>query len=278
MPEPVLVTEPDSPPPPAQAAPVASGTALPGPGASSAQPPITPQAGDCTRTLEKATSSPFGSPRPRRRRVRRRRLSPARRGRPRPVLHAEGGPQSAGSSAPGSLRGHRAGKSQASANGCPDRRSRGAAARPPRPQSAPRATAAARHPPATPSTSRAAGDVECSANAATRTPHAHAAPGGLRSRPRSFEDREHCVSGTGIPRSKSGTVIPGRASTSPGVRHYRTAFSALTLLMRRLPMPDVDPASIADAVEDGANDEEDLAAAYEALAEDRRNQEMEGAV
>ena len=31
-------------------------------------------------------------------------------------------------------------------------------------------------------------------------------------------------------------------------------------------------------VEDGANDEEDLAAAYEALAEDRRNQEMEGAV
>ena len=29
-------------------------------------------------------------------------------------------------------------------------------------------------------------------------------------------------------------------------------------------MPDVDPASIADAVEDGANDEEDLAAAYEA--------------
>src|ERR1700682_1155665 len=42
-------------------------------------------------------------------------------------------------------------------------------------------------------------------------------------------------------------------------------------------MSDVDPASIADA-EEGANDEEDLAAAYEALAEDRRNQEMEGAV
>src|SRR5258707_109414 len=42
MPEPVLITEPDSPPPPAQAAPVASGTALPGPGASTAQPPITP--------------------------------------------------------------------------------------------------------------------------------------------------------------------------------------------------------------------------------------------
>jgi hypothetical protein len=41
-------------------------------------------------------------------------------------------------------------------------------------------------------------------------------------------------------------------------------------------MPDVDPASIADAVEDGANDGEDLAAAYEALADDRRNQEMEG--
>ena len=35
-------------------------------------------------------------------------------------------------------------------------------------------------------------------------------------------------------------------------------------------MPDVDPASMADAVKDGANDEEDLAAAYEALAEDRR--------
>ena len=42
-------------------------------------------------------------------------------------------------------------------------------------------------------------------------------------------------------------------------------------------MSDVDPASIADAVEDGANDEEDLADAYEALAEDRRHQEMEGA-
>ena len=41
MPEPVLVTEPDSLPPPAQAAPVASGTALPGPGASTAQPPGT---------------------------------------------------------------------------------------------------------------------------------------------------------------------------------------------------------------------------------------------
>ena len=42
-------------------------------------------------------------------------------------------------------------------------------------------------------------------------------------------------------------------------------------------MPDMDPASIADAVEDGANDEEDLADAYEALAEDRRHQEIEGA-
>jgi hypothetical protein len=42
-------------------------------------------------------------------------------------------------------------------------------------------------------------------------------------------------------------------------------------------MSDVDPASIADAVEDGANDEEDLADAYEALAEDRRHQEIEGA-
>src|SRR5713226_3653093 len=37
-------------------------------------------------------------------------------------------------------------------------------------------------------------------------------------------------------------------------------------------MPDVDP-----AVDDGANDEDDLAAAYEALAEDRRHQKMEGA-
>src|SRR5260370_5959968 len=42
-------------------------------------------------------------------------------------------------------------------------------------------------------------------------------------------------------------------------------------------MSDVDPASFADAVEDSANDEDDLAAAYEALAEDRRHQEMEGA-
>src|SRR5260370_40368242 len=43
-------------------------------------------------------------------------------------------------------------------------------------------------------------------------------------------------------------------------------------------MSDAAPASMADAVEDGANDEEALAAAYEALAEDRRHQEMEGAV
>ena len=42
MPEPVLVTEPDSPPLLAQAPRIASGTALPGPGASTAQPPITP--------------------------------------------------------------------------------------------------------------------------------------------------------------------------------------------------------------------------------------------
>src|SRR3984893_4141732 len=42
-------------------------------------------------------------------------------------------------------------------------------------------------------------------------------------------------------------------------------------------MSDVDPASIADAVEDGANDEEDLAAAYEALAEGRGHQERGGA-
>src|SRR5229473_1491170 len=40
-------------------------------------------------------------------------------------------------------------------------------------------------------------------------------------------------------------------------------------------MPDVDPASIADAVEDGANDGEDLAAAYEALAEDRRHHRLQ---
>jgi hypothetical protein len=42
MPERVLVTEPDSPPLPAQAAPGASGTAPPGRGASIAQPPATP--------------------------------------------------------------------------------------------------------------------------------------------------------------------------------------------------------------------------------------------
>src|ERR1700694_1946349 len=42
MPEPVLLTEPDSPPLLAQAPRIASGTALPGPGASTAQPPITP--------------------------------------------------------------------------------------------------------------------------------------------------------------------------------------------------------------------------------------------
>ncbi len=40
-------------------------------------------------------------------------------------------------------------------------------------------------------------------------------------------------------------------------------------------MSDVDPASVVDTTQDGANDEEDLAAAYDALAEDRRHQEME---
>ena len=40
-------------------------------------------------------------------------------------------------------------------------------------------------------------------------------------------------------------------------------------------MSDLDPASVVDATPDGANDEEDLAEAYEALAEDRRHQEME---
>ena len=49
--------------------------------------------------------------------------------------------------------------------------------------------------------------------------------------------------------------------------------SALTLLIRRLSMSDLEPANVADATEDGENDEEDLAAAYEALAEDRRHQE-----
>src|SRR6266852_2543975 len=42
MPEPILVTEPASPPLLAQAPRIASGTAQPGPGASTAQPPITP--------------------------------------------------------------------------------------------------------------------------------------------------------------------------------------------------------------------------------------------
>jgi hypothetical protein len=40
-------------------------------------------------------------------------------------------------------------------------------------------------------------------------------------------------------------------------------------------MSDLDPARVVDAAPDGANDEEDLAEAYEALAEDRRHQEME---
>ncbi len=40
-------------------------------------------------------------------------------------------------------------------------------------------------------------------------------------------------------------------------------------------MSDLDPANVVDATQDIANDEEDLAAAYEALAEDRRHQETE---
>ena len=39
-------------------------------------------------------------------------------------------------------------------------------------------------------------------------------------------------------------------------------------------MSDLDPANV-DAAQDSASDEEDLAAAYEALAEDRRHQETE---
>jgi len=40
-------------------------------------------------------------------------------------------------------------------------------------------------------------------------------------------------------------------------------------------MSNVDSANAVNAAQDGANDEEDLAAAYEALAEDRRHQETE---
>jgi len=40
-------------------------------------------------------------------------------------------------------------------------------------------------------------------------------------------------------------------------------------------MSDLDPANVVDATQDGANDKDDLAAAYEALAEDRRHQQQE---
>ena len=40
-------------------------------------------------------------------------------------------------------------------------------------------------------------------------------------------------------------------------------------------MSDLDPANVVDATPDGANDEEDLAAAYEALAEDRRHHRLQ---
>ena len=160
MPEPVLVTEPDSPPPPAQAPRIASGTALPGPGASTAQPPITPpkpatvpnarkgykltlwvsattDAGvsdvNGLLQLDGADPVPFcmlkGVRNPLARALQEAYVAIERvRAKP-PRMAAP----SAGPVAP--------------QHG------------PPRPQSAPRATAAGRHPPATPSTSRTAGEV-----------------------------------------------------------------------------------------------------------------------
>jgi len=161
MPELVLVTEPDPPPLPAQAPPVASGTALPGPGASPAHPPITPpkpapvpnarkgykltlwvsattDAGvsdvNGLLQLDGADPVPFcllkavRNPLARALQeayvaIERVRAKPPRMAAPTAVPPA---PQHAT----------------------------------PRPQSAPRATAAARHPPATPSTSRAAAAVD----------------------------------------------------------------------------------------------------------------------
>jgi hypothetical protein len=143
MPEPVLVTEPDSPPLTAQAPPVGSGTPPPAPGASTAQPPITPPkpatvpngVSDVNGLLQldgadpvqfcvlKAVRNPLA-------RALQEAYVAIERVRAKPPRMAA---PSAGPGAP--------------QHG------------PPRPQSAPRATAAAWHSPATPSTPRAAAAV-----------------------------------------------------------------------------------------------------------------------
>ena len=160
MPEPVLVTEPDSPPPPAQAAPVASGTDLPGPGASTAQPPFTPpkpatvpnarkgykltlwvsattDAGvsdvNGLLQLDGADSVPFCM------------LKAVRNPLARALQEAYLAIERVRAKPP----------RMAAPSAGPVAPQHG----PPRPQSAPRATEAARHPPATPSTSRAAAAV-----------------------------------------------------------------------------------------------------------------------
>ena len=160
MPEPVLVTEPDSPPPPAQAVPVASGTGLPGPGASTAHPPITPPKPATvpnarkgykltlwvSATTDAGVSDVNG-------------LLQLDGADPVPfcVLKAVRNPLArALQEAYVAIERVRAKPPRMAApTAGPAAPQHG----PPRPQSAPRATAAARHPPVTPSTSSAAGEV-----------------------------------------------------------------------------------------------------------------------
>jgi hypothetical protein len=70
-------------------------------------------------------------------------------------------------------------------------------------------------------------------------------------------------------RARGLVLIPPNSNVLESKRTYRALY------------PDVDPASIVNATRAGANEEDDeeaLAAAYEALAEDRRRQEMERTV
>jgi len=169
------------------------------------------------RTLEKGYKLTLWSPRPRTPACRRQRSAPARRADPVPfcVLKASA---IRSFEAPGSLRRHRAGKSQASTNGCPVRRSRGAAPGVPRRSRRP-AHRGGQAPSSTPSTSIAAPLFGAAPTPPPEPPHAHATPG-TSSRPRSFKTGSLCMPELGS-RDRSGNGhCPAAPPQVPGVGHY----------------------------------------------------------
>jgi hypothetical protein len=160
MPEPVLVTEPDSSPLLAQAPRIASGTALPGPGASTAQLPITPPKPATvpnarkgykltlwvSATTDAGVSDVNG-------------LLQLDGADPVPFCMLKGVRNPLARALQEAYVAIERVRAKPPRMAAPTASPAGPQHGPPRPQSAPRATAAARHPPATPSTSRAAGEV-----------------------------------------------------------------------------------------------------------------------